>query len=113
MRSPSFQRLAPEISVEDEKGESTLAEQAPATNVPEVEEDLFRKQRLQCYCDFVERLPEKYRKIVALAELEELAINEIADLLGLSVDVVKIRLHRGRVKLLKELVAHCKPEDWI
>jgi RNA polymerase sigma-70 factor, ECF subfamily len=113
MRSPSFQRVVPEISVEDENGESTLTKHAAGRNLPDVEDDLLRKQRFQCYCGFVERLPENYRKIVAMAELEELAVNEIADLLGLSVDVVKIRLHRGREKLLKELVAHCRPEDWI
>ena len=114
IRSPSFQRVAPEISVEAGETEgSSLAGQDAGGHVPAVEEDLFRRQRLQCYCDFVERLPANYRRIVALAELEALAVNEIADLLGLSVDVVKIRLHRGREKLLKELVAHCKPEDWI
>jgi len=114
MRSPSFQRLAPEISVEDgETEETALAGQGAGGHVPSVEEDVFRNQRFQCYCDFVERLPANYRRIVVLAELEDLAVNEIADLLGLGVEVVKIRLHRGRVKLLKELVAHCKPEDWI
>lgn len=37
----------------------------------------------------------------------------IVDILGLSVDVGKIRLHRGRMRLLKELKAHCTPEDWL
>jgi RNA polymerase sigma-70 factor (ECF subfamily) len=51
--------------------------------------------------------------VVALSELEELAAREIADILGLSLDVVKIRLHRGRTRLLKTLKGHCNPEDWL
>jgi RNA polymerase sigma-70 factor (ECF subfamily) len=114
MRSASFQRVLPVSEIDEgEPGETDLAEQGARRIILNVEEDLFRKQRFRCYCDFVETLPENYRRIVALAELEELAVNEIADLIGLSVDVVKIRLHRGRERLLKELVAHCKPEDWL
>jgi RNA polymerase sigma-70 factor (ECF subfamily) len=78
-----------------------------------LEQQLFRKQRLKCYCDFIKRLPPNYRTVVALSELGELAANEIADILGLDPGVVKIRLHRGRVRLLQELKAHCRPEDWL
>jgi hypothetical protein len=37
----------------------------------------------------------------------------IAELLGLNLDVVMVRLHRGRVRLLQELKNHCKAEDWL
>ena len=78
-----------------------------------LEQQLFRKERYECYCTFIDNLPPNYRTIVALSELGELAADEIAEALGLSLDVVKIRLHRGRVRLLKELKSHCKPEDWL
>ncbi len=81
--------------------------------LPAPEQQLFRRQRLDCYCNYVKDLPPNYRIVVALSELEELAASEIADILGLSVDVVKIRLHRGRLKLLQQLRAHCTPEDWL
>ena len=77
------------------------------------EQELFLRERSDCYQDYIENLPLNYRTVVALSELEELAVSEIAVILGLSPDVVKIRLHRGRAKLLKELRAHCKPEDWL
>jgi RNA polymerase sigma-70 factor (ECF subfamily) len=54
-----------------------------------------------------------YRTVVALSELEGLAPAEIAEILGLSVGAVKIRLHRGRAQLLRELREHCKAEDWL
>jgi RNA polymerase sigma-70 factor (ECF subfamily) len=77
------------------------------------EEQVWRKQRFECFRDFVEGLPPNYRTVVVLSELEDFAAGEIADILGLSLDVVKIRLHRGRVRLLQGLKAHCKPEDWL
>ncbi len=78
-----------------------------------VEQQICRKERFQCYRNHIEDLPANYRTVVALSELEELAAGEIADILGLSVETVKIRLHRGRVRLLQELKAHCKAEDWL
>ena len=116
MRNPSFRRIiqngqpdltaagAGEIENKDIwTGEETLSP----------EQQLFRRERYKCYCDYIETLPLNYRTIMALSELEELAANEIAEILGLSLGVVKIRLHRGREKLLQELKSHCKAEDWL
>ena len=50
---------------------------------------------------------------MALNQLGELTAREIAAMLGLSLEVVKIRLQRGKAKLLQELKAHCKAEDWL
>jgi RNA polymerase sigma-70 factor (ECF subfamily) len=78
-----------------------------------IEQILLQKERYNCYARFVKDLPANYRLIVMLSEMEEMTCNEIADILGLSQDVVKIRLHRGRTRLLKELKDHCKPEEWL
>jgi RNA polymerase sigma-70 factor, ECF subfamily len=75
--------------------------------------DLWRKERYRCYRRFIGMLPEGYRRIVALTDLGDLGVREIADLLGLSEGVVKIRLHRGRRKLLEALRKHCAPEHWL
>ena len=78
-----------------------------------LEQILFRKERASCYERFVRDLPASYRLIVMLSEMEELTCNEIADILDLSPEVVKIRLHRGRTKLFQTLKDHCKPEEWL
>ena len=54
-----------------------------------------------------------YRTVVALSELEGLVASQIAGILGLSVNVVKTRLHRGRARLLQDLRTHCNAEDWL
>jgi len=45
------------------------------------------------------RLPEKFRQIVWLAEVEELAYCEIAEQLNIPIGTVMSRLHRGREML--------------
>ena len=61
----------------------------------------------KCIRDFIEELPENYRTVVVLSELEGLKNTEIAEILGVSLDTIKIRLHRARAKLKKELETHC------
>ena len=80
---------------------------------PPIEQQLLQKQRYDCFMEYVQNLPLNYRTVIVLSELEELTNQEIAEILGLSLDVVKIRLHRGRAKLFDELKAHCKAEDWL
>ena len=52
----------------------------------------------------VSELPETYREIVTLRDVEELSVNETATLLGISVSLVKVRLHRARMMLQRKLV---------
>jgi RNA polymerase sigma-70 factor, ECF subfamily len=55
----------------------------------------------------IDRLPPDYRAVVALSELQELSNQEIADVLGVSLDAVKIRLHRVRARLRKKFERSC------
>jgi len=56
----------------------------------------------------VEALPEIYRNIVLLRDIEEMDIRETASALGLSEGAVKVRLHRARALLQKELAPQLK-----
>jgi RNA polymerase sigma-70 factor (ECF subfamily) len=47
----------------------------------------------------VDQLPEKYRVVFLLREVEELSTQEVAEALGLSTPTVKTRLHRARLYL--------------
>ncbi len=116
LRTPAFKRVVQdELSDGLDSDELEIEDRNVWTGeeIPSPEQQLIREERYECYCDFLEDLPPNYRTIVALSELEELAANTIAEILGLSLDVVKIRLHRGRVRLLQELKSHCKAEDWL
>jgi len=116
LRSPAFQRAAPDgLAAGPGLDELVVGDQDVWTGEesPSIEQQLHHIERFACYCAFIEKLPENYRVIVALNSLEEFTIQEIAEILGLNPGVVKVRLHRGRDRLLQELKAHCRPEDWL
>jgi RNA polymerase sigma-70 factor, ECF subfamily len=47
----------------------------------------------------IERLPEHYRAVLVLRDVEELSNEEVAEIVGDSVAAVKTRLHRARMAL--------------
>jgi RNA polymerase sigma-70 factor (ECF subfamily) len=58
----------------------------------------------------VAELPETYRAVVLLRDLEELSTEETAHILDITTDAVKTRLHRGRVALRQKLNAYLQLE---
>jgi RNA polymerase sigma-70 factor (ECF subfamily) len=51
----------------------------------------------------VESLPQEYREVMILREVQGLSYNEIADITRLSLDNVKTRLSRARAMLRRKL----------
>jgi RNA polymerase sigma-70 factor, ECF subfamily len=56
----------------------------------------------------INHLPEAYRTVVVLREVEEMSVAETAESLGVSDAVVKTRLHRAHAMLRKDLYARAK-----
>jgi RNA polymerase sigma-70 factor (ECF subfamily) len=56
------------------------------------------------------QLPEPFRDVYLLADVEGLANAEIGELLGLSVPAVKSRLHRARMRMRDLLAPHFEGE---
>jgi RNA polymerase sigma-70 factor, ECF subfamily len=54
----------------------------------------------------IARLPDEYRDVFVLSDVEGLPNAEIGEMLGLSVPAVKSRLHRARQKLRDALAPH-------
>ncbi|GAX88412.1 RNA polymerase sigma factor SigW [Effusibacillus lacus] len=59
---------------------------------------IAREQRFELQ-SAIEQLPPSYRAVVILKYIEDLSMQEIADILALPVSTVKTRLHRGREAL--------------
>ncbi len=57
----------------------------------------------------IDRLPESYRTVLMLRDIDELDTAETAQLLGLTPNTVKIRLHRARQALAKLLEPAFRP----
>lgn len=98
LRSPSFQPA----------GEVPLDNAAPVHDRSSgVDQTLVRTEMNDCIAEYIARLPASYRSVVILSEHEGLTNQEIADALGVSLDTVKIRLHRARARLRRDLGSGC------
>ncbi len=94
--------------VADVNFDSALDEDLPpGMQDASAEKTAIREEMNACIREFIERLPEAYKTVMVLSELEGFQNAEIAAILGISVDTVKIRLHRAREKLRKDLGAGC------
>ena len=109
LRSPSFQRVI-QSSLSEDLNETELADKVicPEEKKPLIEKQLIREEMNECIRGYIEKLPENYRTVLVLSEWEELKNNEIAEILGVTLDTVKIRLHRAKTKLKEELETHCE-----
>ena len=59
----------------------------------------------------VEQLPDIYREVFLLRDVEELTNSETAEALNISVPNVKVRLHRARIMLQKQLAPQLRTEN--
>ena len=63
------------------------------------EDEIIDKQRLQMLRAAVSELPEKYRRVIELRYYEDLAYEDIAERLGLTLSNVKIQIMRAKQML--------------
>ncbi|NOJ47157.1 sigma-70 family RNA polymerase sigma factor [Bradyrhizobium archetypum] len=52
----------------------------------------------------IQSLPDHYREVILLRDIEELSIDEIAEVLGLTRESVKARIHRARLMIREYLI---------
>jgi RNA polymerase sigma-70 factor (ECF subfamily) len=82
-------------------GEHRHLEIADWSQAPE--KNLLRQELKETLGEAISQLPDTYRSVVLLRDVEELSTEETAQILELSTDVVKTRLHRGRLAIREKL----------
>ena len=90
--------------------EHALAQKEKILTEPIFQKEFEQHQMSQCVQDKMKLLPEQYRTILALFDLMDCSHQEIAELLDISVENVKIRLHRARKKFKTILESECRFE---
>ena len=111
-------KTAAEESIEEEaEGHEGDYTPAPLTDWREIPlEALERKEIREVLKAAVAELPDIYRQVLTLRDLEELNVEETAQALGINANVVKVRLHRARIMLQKRLVPFLRttapPRRW-
>lgn len=89
----SIEALLPAFQADGHHAEQFSDWSAPADQLLEQAET--RAIVRQC----IDELPENHRAVLMLRDIEELSTQEAADVLGLTVTAVKVRLHRARQAL--------------
>ncbi len=73
---------------------------------PDPEKTMMNQELSSLLERSVEALPENYRSVFVLREVEKLGTRETAECLGLSEENVKVRLHRARALVRRELTSN-------
>lgn len=107
LRSRSFKQTQSDKVISYQEGSVDDADALPDEKSPSVERQLIRDQMSSCVHDYINTLPKNYRAAVILSDIEGLTNQEIAEVLDMTLDTVKIRLHRGRAMLKEKLRKGC------
>jgi RNA polymerase sigma-70 factor, ECF subfamily len=106
-------RRHPEDSIEDllpkytEDGHREDGHPGNPTKPWKEPEGLLQQQETRALVrECIDRLPESYRMVLLLRDIEELDTEEAAQMIGISANAVKIRLHRARQALRTLLDPH-------
>jgi|SRR5579862_41592 len=87
-----------------------LVERAPAATDGALEQ-LEMRERRALFHRVLDSLGERHRRVLVLFELEELSVDEIAELMQLRPGNVRVLLHRARAAFLKTMVGRELAEE--
>jgi len=108
LRSVSFRKINKQTvfssNMDDElKGKVSLLKYKEPSPEQQIEDD----EMSGCIHDYINQLNENYRTVILLCDYEGLKNKEAAEVLGISLETVKIRLHRARAKMKKMVNNGC------
>ena len=106
IRTPAYRASLASAPL-DESGETGESVAPIEARLSPVEDQAIRSEMSGCIHGLMAQLPDHYRTVLVLSETEGMKNGEIADVLGVSLDTVKIRLHRARARFKAILEAHC------
>jgi len=95
-----------DAALDDQAGDYTPAILTSWREVPS--QALEQKELGSILRNAIEGLPEIYRNVVLLRDIEEMDIKETAAALGVAEGAVKVRLHRARALLQRDLAPKLK-----
>lgn len=85
------------------RSRSIEIERVLSSTQPTPVDALEQRQSAESVYRILDRMPDKYRTVLILFELEEMSGEEIAALTGLNVATVWVHLHRARARFLREM----------
>ena len=86
---------------------------AESGSIPSPEEDALENVLDEDVQRALDALPDEYRMVVILADLEDFSYQEIADILEIPVGTVMSRLYRARRRLEAEMLRYAQEHGYI
>jgi RNA polymerase sigma-70 factor (ECF subfamily) len=106
-RSAAYKHTTDHIAIEDSADHHSQCVQEDH-KPPSTDQLVIQKEMSECINEYIDKLPTDYKTVIVLSEKEGLANKEIAEILDISLNNVKIRLHRARAKLKAVLNEACE-----
>jgi RNA polymerase sigma-70 factor, ECF subfamily len=100
---------APELSLDELMPDRKELEQLSADSTINPEMFAIRSEEAWRLREAIQKLPAQYRIILVLRDMEGLTDDEVAEITGLRSGTVRVRLHRARLFVRKELMKAWKP----
>ena len=100
---------APMVSLDEEPDEPGHISPALLRDWREIPSEALERQEVRLLLqEAIAALPENYRIVFLLRDVDDLSTNEAAELLNITVASAKVRLHRARMILQKSLAPSLK-----
>jgi RNA polymerase sigma-70 factor (ECF subfamily) len=119
MRKRKQKSLAKKMAVIPTDDETKIYDSVESEEVKNIQnvydnplKNLEQQELINILNDSLNKLPEKYRTVFILKELEGRPVEEIAKILNLSTSAIKTRLHRSRM-YLKELMGKYVTQGYV
>ena len=97
------------LSLEEDSGAAgeTAKLEIMSDDSPRLDKLMEQREMSSCVQEYIKDLSDSYRAVILLHDVQGLTNPEIAEMLGVSLATVKIRLHRARNKLRVALGEGC------
>ncbi len=106
------QRAGEMVEYDEAETESEQPSVVEQVATPSVEMEFYRSLLDEEVQQALAALPEEYRTVVILCDLEDFTYEEIAQMLGIPIGTVRSRLHRARLRLATLLEAYARQRGW-
>ena len=100
-----------DLSLEQLMPDRKELEQTGSDGIIDPEAFAIRSEEAGRLRDAIQRLPPQYRIVLVLRDMEGLTDEEVAEITGLRSGTVRVRLHRARLFVRKELMKGLKPRS--
>ncbi|HEV2197947.1 MAG TPA: sigma-70 family RNA polymerase sigma factor [Candidatus Acidoferrum sp.] len=103
LRKKKVRPLVYEADLSEEQARQVISSAEKGKDVPDISERLEARQRVE---RLLQGLDERDRLMLILKEVEGFSIEEIAEVLDLNANTVKVRLFRARRRVVSQAQAH-------